>query len=49
VDAGLGGQMVAGPRKKELMKRRSQHQEGTAFLPLGSELLQSEGMFPALF
>lgn len=48
-ELGLGSQVVVGPVVKELTKRRSHQEEGTACLLLGSKLLQSEGMFFALF
>lgn len=48
-DLGLGSQAVVDTQVKGLKKGRSCQPEGTARLPLGSKLLQSEGMFFALF
>lgn len=48
-ELGLGSQAVAGTLVKGLKKGKSCQLEGTACLPLRSKLLQSEGMFFALF
>lgn len=48
-ELGFGSQAVVGTLVKGLKKGRSRQPEGTACLPLGSKLLQSEGMFFAPF